>query len=95
MNTFLKILLCVVAAVIALKLMPFLLFPIMAGGFAILVAAGLVLAGVMAFAGVGIALVVALAVGVIALLAVSSPLWIPVLVVVGLVALICRLARAS
>ena len=95
MNTFLKVLLCVVAAVIALKLLPFLLFPIMAGGFAILVVAGLVLGGVMAFAGAGIAVITTLLLGVIALLAVSSPLWIPVLLVVGLVALICRIARAS
>jgi hypothetical protein len=82
MRTFLKVLLVLAAAILAVKLLPF----TVALGFAL-----------------GIALIVALALGVsaaavltvtaLALVAVLSPLWIPILALVGVIALIKRLGR--
>ncbi|MEO6244409.1 MAG: hypothetical protein ABIQ12_03155 [Opitutaceae bacterium] len=82
MNSFLKIFLLVVLVLVAIKLLPLTL----AAGCVLGLAVGvLMIAGVSALAGV-----LAVAVGVVAALA---PLWIPVLAVVGLIAVIRRLNR--
>jgi hypothetical protein len=82
MNSFLKILLLVVLALVAIKLLPLTL----AAGCVLGLAVGAVLlAGVSALAGV---LVVTVSV-----VAALAPLWIPVLAIMGLVAVIRRLSR--
>lgn len=82
MKTFFKVLLIVVAVIVAVKLLPVaLVFGCIA---ACLVAALAVLGVSLAALTVGAAIVVA---------AVLSPVWVPVLAIVGLVAL-CRRGRA-
>jgi len=77
MKGFLKILLLVVLAVIAVKLLP------------LTFAVGCVLAlGVLALTVVGVSLIAAVITVVIALLVALSPILIPVLAIVGLVALL-------
>ncbi len=74
MKTFLKLLLLAALLVVAIKLSPLLFFAALAG---LLVAAGL---GI-----VGLSLLAVLAAVLVALAAALSPIWIPVLAVVGLV----------
>lgn len=84
MKTFLKVLLVVIAVFIAIKLLPITLFAAcILGGAALAV----LVAGVSAAA-----LVVCLAA---ALIAVLSPIWLPILAIVGLVLLIKRATRAA
>ena len=84
MNSFLKIFLLVVLALVAIKLLP---LTLAAGCVLGLALAGLMIVGVSALAGM-----LAVAVGIMAALA---PLWIPVLAIVGLIALIRRGSRRS
>jgi hypothetical protein len=77
-KTFLKVLLGVVGAIIAIKLLP----RIIGLGF------GLV-GALIGLAAAGIAMVAAVFSGAIALVVVLAPLWLPVLAIVGIVAL-CR-----
>lgn len=78
MNTFLKILLLLVLAVVAVKIAPILLLPV-----------GLLLAGLLTlWATVSVA-AVALFVLLVVLAVGLSPIWVPVLALVGLIAL-CR-----
>jgi len=80
MNTFLKIFLIVVLSLLALKFLPVILI----GAFV-----GLLLAALLG--GVGLTLVaLLLAVG-IALALALSPIWIPVLIVMGLISLFKKL----
>jgi hypothetical protein len=79
MKTFLKVLLIAALLVLAIKLSPVLFFLAIAG----LAAAGLL--GVM-----GVSLAAALLAVLTALVFVLAPIWIPVLIVVGLVHLIRR-----
>lgn len=84
MKTFLKVVLLVIAAVVAVKLLPLTL------GLGILLGITLV-----ALAAVGVSiLALVLGLGVV-LAAVLSPIWIPVLAIVGLVALVKRGNRPS
>ena len=79
MKTFLKVVLLVIAAVIALKLLP-LTFAL--GCLLALSLVGLAVLGVS---------VIALLLGLtVVLAAVLSPIWVPVLVVIGLIALLKR-----
>ena len=83
MNPFLKIILILVAVVIAVKLLPLTL------------ALGCIFAAALAvFALVGVSLVAALLCLGLLLAALLSPIWIPLLAVVGLIALIKRSHRA-
>jgi hypothetical protein len=82
MNTFLKIVLLVIAVIVAIKLLP---ITIGLGGLFIGLLVGLAAMGVsalLALLGLGLALA-----------ALTSPIWIPVLLIVGLVALIKRTSR--
>jgi hypothetical protein len=90
MNTPVKVLLCIVAAVLALKFLPLLLIPVALGGLALLAVGGLLFSGVVAVAGLGLAALLALLI----VCAVLSPIWIPVLAVVGVIALIRRSNRS-
>jgi hypothetical protein len=95
MKTFLQVLLCVLLALVAIKLLPFVLFPALIGGGALLLIAGLAFGGVVTVAGLGVAAVATLLAVVIALIAALSPIWVPVLAVVGIVALIRRSNRTA
>jgi hypothetical protein len=82
MNTFLKVLILAVLALVVIKLAPLLMIPALIAFLALLVA-GVALAG-----GLTLLLIVTLAV-----LAVLSPLWLPVLALIGFIALIRRASR--
>jgi hypothetical protein len=82
MKTFLKVLLVIAVAVLAVKLLPLTL----ALGFAL--GLTLLIVGVLGVSALAVLLCVAI--GLVALL---SPLWIPVLALVGVLALIKKLGR--
>ena len=95
MNTFFKVLLIVLLTAIAIKLMPFFLFPFVVIGSALLAVVGLVLGGIATVAGVAVAVVAALLAVILALAALLSPIWIPILIIVGLIALVRRSNRVA
>lgn len=76
MNTFLKIFLVAVILIVALKFSPLIFLGVLVGMIMAVVLGAVGLSLVAALLGVAIAIAVAL-----------SPLWIPVLVVMGLVSL--------
>ena len=84
MKTFLKVLLLVIAAIVAVKLLPI--------AFVVGCAAA-VLVAALAILGVSLAAVVI--VGSLVVAALLSPIWLPVLAVVGIVALCKRLSRPA
>lgn len=84
MKTFLKVLLLVLVALIAIKLLPLTI----GLGFVF----GLLLVGLLA---AGLSLLGGVAVLALVLAAVLAPIWIPVLLLVGLVALIKRCTRRA
>ena len=84
MKTFLKVVLLLIVALIALKLLP------MIFAFGCLLAAAIV--AVLAFGGSAIATLFG---AMIALAVVLAPIWVPVLGLVGLIALIKRGTRNS
>lgn len=88
MNTFLKVLLCVIAVLLALKFLPVLMGFVFLGALAALLTAALLLGGV----GAGLLALLAVALVTVAVLA---PIWIPVLVVIGMIALIRRCTTAK
>lgn len=79
MNTFLKILLVAVLLIVAIKLSPILFVAALAG---------LIVAAVLG--AVGLSLLAALVAVVLAFAVALSPIWIPVLCVIGLVKLFTR-----
>lgn len=81
MNTFVKVLLLVVAAIVAVKLLPL--------TFALGCVLGLLLVGLLLL---GLSMVAVALVASVALVSVLAPIWIPVLLIVGLFALIKRLS---
>lgn len=83
-KTFLKVLLLVIVALIAIKLLPLTI----GLGFVL----GLLLVGLAA---VGVSLVAGVSVVALALAAVLAPIWVPILLLVGLIALIRRATRRS
>lgn len=83
MNTFAKVLLCLVAVLLAIKFLPVLTVGVFIGALMVLLLAGLLLGGV----GAVLATLIVLA---LAAVAVLSPIWIPVLAVLGVLALIKR-----
>jgi hypothetical protein len=84
MKTFLKILLIVVAVIVAVKLLP------------IAFAAGCLTAGLLAgLAAFGVSMMALLACAGLLVLAILSPIWIPVLAIVGIVALFRRNRAAT
>ena len=81
MNTFVKVLLLVVAAIVAVKLLPL--------TFALGCVLGLLVMGLLLL---GLSLVAVTLVAGVALVSVLAPIWVPVLLVVGLIALIKKLS---
>ena len=94
MKTFLKFVLCVLLVILAIKFLPVLLFPFVVGGLGLTLILALAFAAVATVAGVGVTAVVAIAGVLLALVAVLSPIWIPVLAIIGVIALIRRSNRA-
>jgi hypothetical protein len=84
MTTFLKVLLLVVLALILVKFLPWMF------GLGCLLAAALV--GLVAF---GLSALVTLLGGVLVLAALLSPIWLPLLLIFGLIVLIRRLVRRT
>lgn len=81
-NTFprwLKITLIVAGALIALKFWPLFALPVFLSVVAILLLAGLLAGGTLVAASVAVTL-----------LTVTSPLWVPIAIIVGLIALLRR-----
>jgi len=94
MNSFWKGVLVVLAVLLAVKLLPgFLLVPFFVG-VPLLILAECVFGGLATLFTVGFVVIGALALVALVLLAALSPIWIPLLLIVGLVALIARAARA-
>lgn len=83
MKTFLKVLLIVVAAIVAVKLLPATL------AFGCLMALGLFVAAAVGVSLLALGFCLALVV-----LAVLTPIWLPVLAIIGLVMLIRRVTRS-
>jgi hypothetical protein len=84
MKAFLKVLLLVMAALIAVKFLP----QLFALGWII----GVAIAGLLA---IGVSVAAAMFGAMIALVVLLAPIWIPVLVLVGLITLIKRSTRNS
>jgi hypothetical protein len=95
MKTFLTVLVYVLLALLAIKLLPFLFLPVLVAGVGLLIAAGLAFGGVAAVAGMGIAAAVLILGVLIVLVTILSPIWLPILAIVGLIALIRRSNRAT
>ncbi|MDB6126746.1 MAG: hypothetical protein JWM35_642 [Verrucomicrobia bacterium] len=92
MKTSLKVVLGVVAALVAIRIFPVLLLPIVLGVIVTLACGSVLAGGLAALLAATLSLLAALlAVGLVAL-AVLSPLWIPALAIVGIVSL-CRRSR--
>ncbi len=79
MNTFLKVLLIVIATVIAVKLLP-IVFGLLCGVAALLAGLGIV----------GVSLVALLVCAVLVVAAILSPIWLPILAIAGAVTLYRR-----
>ncbi len=84
MNSFLKVVLLILVAIIAVKLLPAML----ALGFLPGVA-------VVALGAIGVSVLGALCLASAVLLAVLSPVWVPVLAIIGVIALIKRSGRRT
>ena len=95
MKTFLIVLLALVGAVIAVKLLPLAFAPVIFVLGLLLLIGGLLVGGAAATIAAVLALLVSLLMGGLVLLVILSPIWIPVLAIVGLIALIKRLSAQS
>lgn len=84
MNNVLKVVLLILVAIVAVKLLPAML----ALGFMLGVA-------VVALGAIGVSVLGALFLASAVLLAVLSPVWVPVLAIIGLIALIKRSGRRT
>jgi hypothetical protein len=95
MKTFLIILLAVVGTVVVAHLLPLAFAPVIFVLGVLLLIGGLLAGGAAAIVAAVLAVLVGLLAGGLALVAVLAPIWIPVLAIVGLVALIKRLNARS
>jgi hypothetical protein len=95
MKTFLKVFLILLLALVALKFLPFVLVPFLIGGLGLLLAVALAFGGLATAAGVGLAVLAAIVAVLAVVVAVLSPIWIPVLAVMGLLALLRRPNRIT
>lgn len=95
MNTFLKVLLVIVVAAVVVHCWPILAFPLGGALLGLSVVATAALCGVsivLALVIAAVAVVLALATGILAAL---SPIWLPILLIVGVIALVRRLSRPA
>lgn len=91
----LKVLLIVAGAIVLVHFWPWAMAPLVIGLVLVLGLGALLLAGVAAVGAVGVGVIVGLLATGIALLAFLSPVWIPVLAVVGMVGLIKKLCGSK
>ena len=84
MKTFLKVLLLAALLIVAIKLSPIIFLAALAG-----------LLAAMVLGVVGLSLVAALAAVVLALAVALSPVWIPVLIILGLISLFKKTGQSS
>ncbi len=90
MNTFGKILLFTLLALLVIHLCPILLIPIILAVAAMLVIGTMLAGGFAAVAATGLSLVAGLVAVALVALAVLSPVWLPLLAIYGLVKLCTR-----
>ena len=90
MKTVLIVLLALVGAVVVVHLLPLALAPVIFVLGLLLLIGGLLVGGATATVAAVLALLVGLLAGGLALIVVLAPIWIPVLAIVGLIALIKR-----
>jgi hypothetical protein len=95
MNTFGKILLFTLLALVAIHLFPILLLPIILAVAAMLVIGTMLAGGFAALAATGLSLVAVVIAVVLVALAVLSPIWLPLLAIYGLVKLCGRNGKVA
>ena len=95
MKTFLFVLLALVGAVVVVHLLPLALAPVIVVVGLLLLIGGLLAGGAAAIVAAVLALLVGLLAGGLALVVILAPIWIPLLAIVGLIALIKRLNAKS
>ena len=93
MKTFLKVVLLFAVVALLIHLWPLAAVPLAIGGVIALIVGAVLASGVAVIGGVLVTLVCAL-VGVLLTVAVAaSPIWLPILAIIGLVALVRRGSR--
>ena len=95
MKIFLIVLLTLVGAVVAVKLLPLAVAPVIFCLGLLLLIGGLLVGGAAATVAAVLALLIGFLAGGLVLGVVLSPIWIPVLAIVGLIALIKRLSAKT
>jgi len=95
MKTFLKVLLIALLAVAVIKLFPIFLIPVALAGVALLIGSLLLAGGAGLAVLIALGLVVALLAVALALAAVLAPIWLPLLAILGLIALGKRAGRPA
>ncbi len=90
MKTFLKLVLIALAALVVAHFCPLALLPLAGLGLAMMVIGGVLSSGLAAVLTVAVTLVTVILAVLVALLAATSPLWIPVLLILGLLSLFRR-----
>lgn len=90
MKTFWKVLLFILVGLVCLRFLPVLLIPMVLGLLAMFAIGALLLGGLATVAATGISVIGGTLVVVLVLLAALSPIWVPVLAIVGLVSLFRR-----
>lgn len=90
-----KVLLVLALALVVVQVWPVTVVPVV-GGLVLVLGVGFVLlVGTLAAGAVGVAAVVALMAAAVAILAVLAPVWVPVLLIAGIVALVRRSNRSG
>jgi hypothetical protein len=94
LGTCLKVLLVVALGIVIIHVWPVALVPLVIGLLAGLVLGGLLLTGLVAVGATGLGVVIGLLAMAVVLLALLSPVWIPVAVILGIVWLVKKSAGA-
>ena len=90
MKTFLKVVLLFLVVALVIHLWPIAAVPLAIGGVIAFIVGSVLVGGVAVVATVAIVLAVAVAAALLCVAAASSPIWLPVLAIVGLIALLRR-----
>jgi hypothetical protein len=93
MKTFLKIALALVLVLAVLKFWPVLVAPAVVGALLVVVLGGVLAGGLALAVTIGAGLLAGLLGVLLGVVALLSPIWIPVLAIVGFVAILRRLNR--
>ena len=90
MKTFLKVLLLFAVVAVVIYLCPVAAVPLALGGAVALVIGCVLVGGVAFVATIALVLAVVIGLALLAIAAASSPIWLPLLAIIGLVALLRR-----